>query len=374
MAKLRMTLPKEFIDFIYTHPYKWTQQDISQCKNLLAPCSPNARERGSYKQTALHFSVPFEIAAWLIENGADVNAVTTYGPPLFEHAGAGHYDICKLLLEHGADVTIENYAGETALFKAADKGYFEIVRLLLEHGADPCHYSRNFADSLTPLLYMLRHIGSVPTKNKAMTAELLVSAQRKQGGPPDEEWKQAQKEVAGTGHDYQVSKDGMREDYRKACGCDAAMEQLYAIFDVVPAAPVMKHSGKMSIIVDETLPVDRQHHALWEFLVPVSGKCATIQGEVIRITGRVDDECKGNAGVNWDAEYRKMLKTLLEFFVQGSALDDADIQAAQEAISRIISCKAYGCWDSTDKLKELAVKWVKQNKAPVPLDNVDYRR
>lgn len=62
MAKLRMTLPKEFKDFYNTRPYKWTEQDIEQCKKLLEPCHPNAHERGGYKETALHCYVPFEIA------------------------------------------------------------------------------------------------------------------------------------------------------------------------------------------------------------------------------------------------------------------------------------------------------------------------
>ena len=309
MAKLRMTLPKEFRDFYFTRPYKWTDQDISQCKKLLEPCHPNAHERGGYKKAALHYHVPFEIAKWLIERGAD-----------------------------------------------------------------SCHHSRNFADRLTPLLYMLRRIGSVPTKKKAITAEMLVKAQREQGGLPDEEWKRAQKIIAEIGHDYNVCKDGMNEEFRRECDCDAAMEQFYTLFDVVPAEPVIKHSGEMLITVDENLPVDRQHHALWEFLVPVSGKCATIQGEVIRITSRVDDESKGNAGVNWDAEYRKMLKVLLGFFGQGNALDEEEIQATQQAIDSINRCKAHGCWEAADKLKELAVKWVKQNPTPISLNNVNYRR
>lgn len=374
MAKLRMSLPKEFKNFYNTRPYKWTEQDIAQCKKLLEPCHPNARERGGYKETALHYYVPFEIAEWLIERGADVNIANTYGTPLFKHAGVGHYDICNLFLEHGADISIENYAGETALFYAADKGHSRVVELFLEHGADPCHHSRDFADSLTPLLYMLRRIDSVPTKKQAITAEILVHAQRQQQGLPEEEWKQAQEIISRKGHDYNLCKDSINKDFLKECDSDAAIEQLYALFDVPPAAPVIKHSKEMPIIVDENLSVDEQHHALWEFLVPISGKCFTVQGEVIRITGRVDNESKGNGGVNWDTEYRKMLKALLEFFGQGNTLTEEDMQVTQQAINSINSCKACGCWDATDKLKELAVKWVKQNPTPISLDNVNYQR
>lgn len=171
-----------------------------------------------------------------------------------------------------------------------------------------------------------------------------------------------------------VCKNSIDENFLKECDSEVAMEQLYALFDVTPAAPVIKHSGEMPIIVDENLSVDQQHHALWEFLVPVSGKCATIQGEVIRITGRIDNESKGNAGVNWDTEYRKMLKALLDYLRQGTSLDEEDIQATQQAINSIDDCKACGCWDETDRLKELSVKWVKQNPTPIFLDSVNYRR
>lgn len=374
MAKLRMTLPKEFIEFYYTRPYKWAEQDISQCKKFLELCDPNARQRGGYKQTALHLYVPFEIAKWLVDRGADVNAANTYGTPLFTHAGVGDYDICKLLLEHGADVKVENYAGQTALFYAANDGHYDVVQLLLEHGTDPCHHTYSFADRLTPLLSMLRGIDCVPEKKKAITAELLVNAQQEQGGIPDAEWKQAQKIIAGIGHNYSLRRDDLEEEYRRECDCDAAMEQFYTLFDVTPAAPVMKHNGTMPIVADENLPVDKQHHAFWEFLVPASGKCATLQGEVIRITGRVANESKGNAGVNWDAEYRKMLKALLEFFKQGDPLNEKDMEVVQQAVFSINSCKACGCWEETDKLKELAVKWVKQNPTPISLNNVNYRR
>lgn len=84
MAKLRMTLPKEFIEFYYTRPYKWAEQDISQCKKFLELCDPSARQRGGYKQTVLHLYVPFEIAEWLVDRGTDVNAANTYGTPLLQ--------------------------------------------------------------------------------------------------------------------------------------------------------------------------------------------------------------------------------------------------------------------------------------------------
>ena len=374
MAKLRTTLPKEFNDFCYSRSHKRTDEDIEKCKEMLSNCDPNARERGFYKETALHHYVPFEIAECLIEKGADVNAANSYGTPLFKHAGVGNYDICRLLLEHGADVNIENYSGQTALFYAADKGHCDVVRLLLEYGADPCHNSRNFDDNMTPLLSMLRHMDSVPDKNRAITAQILANAQKEHGGFPVEELKEAQKMVALLGHNYNVCKDDINEDYRIEYDSDSAMEQLYELFDVATAAPVIKHDGKSPITVDENLSLYEQHNSLWEYLVPVSGKCATVQGEVIRITGRISGEGSGNGGANWDNEYRKMLKALLEFLKQGNGPDEDNIKAADRASYHINSFKACGCEEEINILIKCAVEWVKKNPDPIFLGEVNYKR
>lgn len=372
MAKLRMTLPKEFSKFYYSQERKWTAESITQCKEFLTPCDPNARDRGGYKKTALHYLVPFEIAEWLIERGADVNAANTYGTPLSSHAFGGNYDICSLLIEHGADVNIEAFAGHTALFGAADRAQVDIITLLLEHGADPCHHSRKFDDELTPLLYMLRHINYAPKEDVADAAELLVKAQRAGGGIPDEEWSMAQKFIAKIGHTFELYKSNAKENFRDEC--ESAMTRLYTLFDVALAAPVIKHDGKSLITLDENLTLSKQHHELWELLVPASGKCATVQGEVVRITGRVGYESNGNGGMNWDTEYRKMLKALIDLFALGNALDEDDIIAVRKAAYSINGCKARGCEEETDILLEFAVKWVRQNPVPISLGDVNYVR
>lgn len=382
MTKLKMTLPKEFMNFFYSLTWRWTKENIQKCKDYLEPYHPDARDCGGYKRTALLYGVPLEIVKWLIERGADVNLANTYWTPLFEYAGLGNYEVCKLLIEHGADVNIEDYGGTTALFSAADGGYYEIVNLLLKYGANPCHHSGNIHDNVTPLLYMLRHsTDSFPKKKMAITAEILVKAQREQGWLPDEEWKLAQKYIAQIWHNYNLQKDDLPKhtdkdikDFHKENDYDAAMEKLYSLFEVSPVQAIIKHKGDMPITVDENLSISKQHQALWDFLVPNSGACTTIQWEVIRISGNIDNEINGNGGANWDREYKKMLNALLEFFWQGNALDKKDIQTLEENIKLINNTKAYACREAPEKLIELAVKWVKQNPTPIPLKNVNYRR
>lgn len=43
----------------------------------------------------------------------------------------GHYELVRLLLQRGAEVTNSN-----ALWAAASRGHLEIARLLLSHGAE----------------------------------------------------------------------------------------------------------------------------------------------------------------------------------------------------------------------------------------------
>lgn len=95
--KLKKLLPKNFDDLL-------AEGDVDALKAVFAACSVDAR--GGYsKQTALAFNeFPDELCRWLVEQGADVSAADSYGDtPLQSRAGhwQGRLDI---LLDLGADV------------------------------------------------------------------------------------------------------------------------------------------------------------------------------------------------------------------------------------------------------------------------------
>ena len=48
----------------------------------------------------------------------------------------GHLDICRLLIDKGAQVDAKSIVGRTPLHFAADEGHIEIVRLFCDRGAD----------------------------------------------------------------------------------------------------------------------------------------------------------------------------------------------------------------------------------------------
>jgi len=80
-----------------------------------------------------------EIVAFLLANGAQVNAVSKNDMkvmPLHSAVAASRLSVARLLLEHAADVSATQEGGFTPLHSAANNGQEEMVRLLLAHGAD----------------------------------------------------------------------------------------------------------------------------------------------------------------------------------------------------------------------------------------------
>ncbi|RYE22124.1 MAG: ankyrin repeat domain-containing protein [Sphingobacteriales bacterium] len=81
----------------------------------------------------------FEVARYLVMNGADVNLPSNNGFNVFplHSAAAGNYtNIATMLIENGAQVNIKQQAGVTPLHSAAQNGDVELLILLLEHDAD----------------------------------------------------------------------------------------------------------------------------------------------------------------------------------------------------------------------------------------------
>ncbi|MCA9918714.1 MAG: ankyrin repeat domain-containing protein, partial [Anaerolineales bacterium] len=79
-------------------------------------------------------------ALWLIEQGADVNAVAQNPmriAPIHAAATHGNLIILRALLENGAEVNAAQEGGYTAVHQAAHRNNVPLAQLLLEFGADP---------------------------------------------------------------------------------------------------------------------------------------------------------------------------------------------------------------------------------------------
>jgi ankyrin repeat protein len=100
-----------------------------------------------------------DVARFLVDHGADVNALSTNGSGYNALTGAvasGHTEIVKWLLEKGADPDYRYGLGYSPLLTAAANGHLEIVKLLLVHGAD-VHATSNDGKSALALATERNH-------------------------------------------------------------------------------------------------------------------------------------------------------------------------------------------------------------------------
>ena len=88
----------------------------------------------------------------------------------------------------------------------------------------------------------------------------------------------------------------------------------------------------------------------------------------MRIVGKVSYEILDNGGMNWDGDFRKMLRVLPEYFRLGNPLSEEDI-AEVERLTHILR-DGRGI-DEPTKLCAYAIAWVLKNPeviAPLPAD------
>jgi len=78
-----------------------------------------------------------EMAAVLIDAGADINKESVLGTPLMNAVtNRWNIDIINLLIKYGADINKQDKNGRTALFYAFSSGNDDIVSLLIQAGAN----------------------------------------------------------------------------------------------------------------------------------------------------------------------------------------------------------------------------------------------
>lgn len=106
----------------------------------------------------------------LLNKGVSPNQEDSAGyRPLHYAARNGHYHMCELLLDNGAEVNaITGSVRATALHRAATQGHGEVVNVLLNHGAD---VNRKDVDGRTALHRAL----SVPAPSREVFQLLIAT-------------------------------------------------------------------------------------------------------------------------------------------------------------------------------------------------------
>lgn len=372
MAKAkRKTLPQDFEDLL-------AKGDIEALKAVFDSCDVDARG-GTFKQTALAFNdCPDELVRWLFEQGADLSAGDSYGDtPL--HSRAGHWKgRIDLLIELGANVNHDAGGRGTPLHRAAITGNLRTAQILLDHGARADAVNR---DGQTPLVAALQRCGNATIERIAPIAELLLGAMVEQSEKPKSfvsrlfgagvervspVTPEMQALVRQIGTNFEFHRAGFAPE--KVDAASEALHKLYALFDVPPVPRRTVHDGT-SPIAAEAVRWEEQYQELWELLVPSSGAAATVQGEVIRISGRISSELEGNGGANWDGDYKKMADAFLEHVGSARPLPAPELDEARHLISAVKKQRADPRW-----MCKLAVDWVALNPEPIKLPAPAYRR
>lgn len=347
--KKKKLLPKNFEELL--------EKDIlSELIAVFDGCEIDAR--GGYgKQTALAFdNCPDELAKWLVENGADLQATDTWGNTPLHERSRSFWGRINILIDLGADINSTSSSVGTPLHAAADSHKVENAILLVENGAKVDVVN---AGQLTPLELALRGCSNSDIESMAALAQVLLEA----GAKKTARMKEFVEEI---GKRFEFHRSNFNTDKIEAT--DAGLAKLYELFQVppVPSRPV--HNGISAITVKATT-WHKQHQELWELLVPSSGPAETVQGELIRISGRIGDELEGNGGVNWDKDYAKMADAFLQYIGTGQPVSASELKEAATIVTGLKRKTG-----STARMAELAVKWVIQNPSPIKMGGTDYMR
>ena len=178
--------------------------------------------------------------------------------------------------------------------------------------------------------------------------------------------KYAKEQVTRVGEDFEFRREDSDTEWVEKR--DVALQQLYKLFDVPPVPRRIQHDGKSPIVLTgETW--EKRYEQAWELLVPSSGRASTVQGEVVRITGKVNDELLRNAMGNWDREYRKMLNAISGYLQQGNSLSEKELAEVADIQKHILEDDGTG----SHRLCELATLWVTKNPEPMVLEKVNYK-
>ncbi|MDM1415266.1 ankyrin repeat domain-containing protein [Myroides odoratimimus] len=354
MAKKKKTLPKDFQELV-------DAKDMKALKKVFDTCEIDAR--GGYsKHTALSFyNVKDEFVRWMVENGADLEAVDTYKrTALHEHASRRNGSIA-VFLELGANIHAVDTYGTTPLHFAAGYGLNkDAVKRLIEVGAN-IHALDSYKE--TPLKCALRRASNIDLPALVEITKLLLPFTKEITlGLKDD--------VTRIGERFEFHRENFNEEFIEES--DKALTALYELFDVTPVKRRIMHDGVSKIEVAGTT-WEEQFEELWDYLIPSKGKAKTVQGEVVRIAGKVRDEIYRNGGGNWDADFKKMLDAFLVYVSSSNALSQkelADITALVKEIRR----SGDGETRELNYLCESANNWVLKNSNPIKLGEVKYKR
>lgn len=126
----------------------------------------------------------------------------------------------------------------------------------------------------------------------------------------------------------------------------------------------------MALYTDGSGQYQSEYDTLWQSLVPKSGHAATLQGELVRLIGRLASEYYRNGNMNWNDDFSNMTKCL-ETELSYHFDDLSDQQAIKVYLYQIVQNGETGiCYyldgeDIYDKITNYVVTFCRQNESAV---------
>lgn len=332
---------------------------VAELEEIFSTVDVNARGGYSEEPAISMRAVDLAGATWLLDHGADLEALSRFQKaPLAARAGHRSPRIVALLIQRGATVDAHPSSGETALQVAAKQLDLESVEVLLDAGADPRNsFGYRGDNALDCAAFGVTEHGG---ERALRVVRRLLETGARLGERP-------------VGHLRSTLRQARKWQLRNGdlAASVAALEEVLELLGVEkPEPPRVLGADEPITVTEKTW--QKRYAELWDLLVPAGGPAATVQGEVIRIIGRVGDELLRNGGANWDADHEAMLDAFEAHTRSGQVLTDPARKKADAAIATLRG----GRMDkkAIDELTKLSVTWVLANPAQAPLGEHGYDR
>lgn len=114
----------------------------------------------------------------------------------------------------------------------------------------------------------------------------------------------------------------------------------------------------------------KEQSRLWRELVPPEGQADTLQGELVRIAGKLSDQAFRNGNMNWDDEHEFLWRFIGERIGSDPIFTAPDQRLIHESIETIIrdqECPNLNIPDSPYYyITEKVVDWCMAHPEPIP--------
>ena len=309
------------------------RSDLRVLKKLVNKGNVNARDEDGFSllmNAAMDDECDPQVVRLLVHRRANVSAAEEGQQYTALHfaARANGPEIVRILLESAGDATALDAQGNSPLHLCIlGKSNLEVVKLLLEYGADPKRKNKEGDSPLLMAKYaedkalqkVLRETKPIRKRPPAASKAAKSSASAKKGQPVPRKKSPKKEEPAWVG----------------------------------------------------------EHRKLWKALVPPRGPAKSLQGELIRLTGRLADEAYRNGNMNWSKGHERAWK-----FVGRSLRDPALFSKKQLAeIDRHVQwiidhsdlLPAEGQESPYEMLMERAAQWCLAHPKLIPFKPVRSR-